>query len=475
MAIRRLQIRAQDIVLGMYVSGLDRPWSQTPFPLQGLHIKTPKDIEKIRFYSTYVYIDVTKGRSPSAGTKIYSTQTDTGEPETLEKISSIALEPRRADISKFTSIPPRPIEIREGVYSKTVPLRLEAAQAEKIVRELKGNLTLVSKQLSKARPVNFDALKGSVDAMVASVLRCPDAFNWLLRLRQKDQHSYDHSLRTSMLAAQFGRFAGMSKSDISVMCMGSLLKDVGKVKIPRYIVQKEHRNAEEEGLYRQFVQLGADILRTLGNVDPKVISVVRYHCERLDGSGFPQGVTGNKIPVLARIVGIASVYDAISNPRTSRHPVAPSKAVSLLYNMRGQGFQEDLVVKFIQSIGLYPTGTLVELTSGDLGVVIEQDTSSRLAPTVAVLDRGRADLGKGCLFINLKDESESRKILLESGRDDVMNVGKLAIARDLEPGTYDVDYVSISDAFLSNVALTEVVDPQRSPGLIAGLKRRLFS
>lgn len=473
MAIKRVQIKAQDLVLGMFVSGLDRPWSQTPFPLQGFHIKKPRDIETVKSFSTFVYIDVTKGRSPSPGTKIYSTQSEKDEPE-LAKVPAYSLQAQRADIKKLTAVPPRPIEVRLGVYEKTVPLRLEAARAESIVRELKGNLTLVSKQIAKGRVTSIDDLKRSVDEMVASVIRCPDAFNWLLRLRHRDQHTYDHSLRTAMLAAQFGRYAGMSKADIAVLSLGALLKDVGKTQLPRHIITASHRSKSEEQEYRKFIQYGVDILRSLDNLDTKVISVVRYHCERFDGSGFPQGVPGGKIPLHARIVGIATEYDVISSPRESTHPVAPSRAVSLIYNMRDKGFQEDLVVKFIQSVGLYPTGTLVELTSGDLGVVIEQDTASRLSPVVAVLDRYGAQnrLGENVVFIDLKDEKESRRILLETGRDNMMNIAKLAIARDLEPDTYDVDFASISEAFLHSAPESRA--PVKS-GFFAGLKNRFFS
>src|SRR5690606_18722398 len=238
-------------------------------------------------------------------------------------------------------------------------------------------------------------------------------------------------------------------------------------------VQKVSRTAEEEAQYQKFVQYSVEILRSLDNIDAKIISIVRYHCERLDGSGFPQGVSGNKIPLLARIVGIASEYDAISSPRESSHPVAPSRAVSLIYNMRDKAFQEDLVVKFIQSIGLYPTGTLVELTSGDLGIILEQDPESRLSPTVAVLDRATPSLGNNCLFIALKDEQEARRKLLASGRDNVMNVPKLAIARDLEPTAYDVDFDAISTAYIH----AEMRQPQVAgiSGLFARLPDKLFS
>jgi len=449
MAIKRLQIRAQDLVLGMFVSGLDRPWSQTPFPLQGFHVGTPRDIETVKSHATYVYIDVTKGRSPTPGTKIYASQTDKDVADKSDAVPSFELKSLRADLKKFTAIPPRPIEVRLGVYQKTVPLRTEAVRAEKIVRELKGNLTVVLKQISKGKIAKLDDLQHSVDGMVASVLRCPDAFSWLLRLRHKDQHTYDHSLRAAMLTTQFGRYAGFSKADISVLCMGALLKDVGKVKIPRSILMKKERTEQEEDQYRKFVIYGAEILRSLGGLDPKVISIVRYHCECLDGSGFPHGVGGNKIPLHARIVGIATEYDVISSPRESKYPVAPSRAVSRIYNMRNKQFQEDLVVKFIQYIGLYPTGTMVELTSGDLAVVLEQDADARLSPTIAVLDRSMPYLGESALFIDLKDEAEARQKLLDSGRDDILNVPKLAIARDLEPTNYDVDLNAISESYMS--------------------------
>jgi hypothetical protein len=143
--------------------------------------------------------------------------------------------------------------------------------------------------------------------------------------------------------------------------------------------------------------------------------------------------------------------------------------------MRDKAFQEDLVVKFIQSIGLYPTGTLVELTSGDLGIVLEQNQGSRLSPSIAVLDQSATAtrLGGNCIFIDLKDEKESRRLLLESGRDSIVNVAKLAIARDLEPSTYDVDYDVVSEIFLQSGARVE--KPSESPGFFAGLKNRLFS
>lgn len=474
MSIKQIQIRAQDLTLGMYVSGLDRPWSQTPFPLQGFHVRTPADVQTLKSYCSYVYIDITKGKAPLnlAGAKVVSAGKPAAADDTIKMPRQRVSYAPTADRNLANFIP-SPIVIRRDVYKTTVPMRVEAARAQGIIRELKGNLSVATKMIAKGRPVDYKALKSSADNMVGSVLRCPDAFTWLVRLRQKDQHSHDHTLRSALWAVQFARYAGMPKDDITILCLGTLLKDIGKINISNHILRKAQRTPEEQKEYEKFVPQGVQMLRASGNIEPRVISVVRYHCENYNGSGFPEGLMGSKIPLLARIAGVATAYDSICNPREAVEPVAPSRAVSLLYNMRDVRFQDDLVVKFIQSIGLYPTGTMVELTTGDIGVVLEQHPESRLAPQIAVLDRISGDLNKNCIIIDLKEEMEARQQLVESGRDNVMNVDKIAIARDLEPTGYDVDLVNISTLFLKK-SVAENASADELPGLFGSLKQRFF-
>lgn len=470
MSINQIQIKVKDLTLGMYVSGLDRPWSQTPYPLQGFYVRSPKDIDNLKSYCNHVYIDVTKGRGPVNIDDLAVVDPSSGKTQRSTLGDSLSLSPFDRKHSHVKPVPsrPAPIEIRMGVYETTVPMRIEAARAEKIVRTLKGQLTLATKQMLKGKPVDYPGLKNSVEDMVGSVLRCPDAFTWLLRLRQKDQQTYDHSLRSALWAVQYARYTGMPREEITLLCLGTLLKDIGKLRLPGALLRKLNKTPEEEMEYRNFVLYGVEMLRDTGSVEPKVISVVRYHCERLDGSGFPESVAGNRIPMLARIAGIATVYDAISNPQESLEPVAPSKAVSFLYNMRNCAFQEDLVVTFIQSVGLYPTGTLVELTTGDLGVVLDQHPSSRLTPRVAVLDRWGEDLNQGFTIIDLKDQDQGRRLLMKSGRDNVSGVNKIAIARDLEPTGYDIDFTKISSSILGAPQ-----EEAKKGGLLASLKQRL--
>jgi hypothetical protein len=176
--------------------------------------------------------------------------------------------------------------------------------------------------------------------------------------------------------------------------------------------------------------------------------VVKTHCERLNGSGFPQGLSGDKIPLLGKIAGIVTFYDHVTNPRGSRHPIAPSKAVAKLYELRNIQFQEELVVEFIRAIGLYPTGTLVELSTGEVAVVVEQNFERRLKPRViVVLDAYKQPLDE-YLLLDLSEDDKRKQELLDSGKKSRYEIEKIEIARDLEPGSFDVDIASIRDHYL---------------------------
>lgn len=463
MAIKQVQVEVDSLVLGMYISRLDRPWSQTPFTLQGFYLRSPREILQLQNYCNHVFIDIQKGRAPldSVAPPVTSSQRKNVQYQPVGRTAAqVGAKAIKKDKEQTA---PAPIVVRKGFYETRTALRKEAVQAKKIVGRLKGTLTLVVKQMGRGRTVDYGRLKESVGDMVESVLRCPDAFTWLMRLREQDERSYDHSLRSALWAVQFARYIGMPKDEIDVLCMGTLLKDVGKAKLSSRLLRKENRSEAEEKEYRKHITYGVDLLRETRQIEPRVISVVRYHAERNDGSGYPEGLSGGKIPLLARVAGIASTYDRICFSPDGTEPLAPSRAVSVLYGMRDKQFSDDLVVSFIQSIGLYPTGTLVELTTGDIGVVTEQHPQSRLTPKIAVLGREDIDLNAAVIVVDLKNDEKTRDVL-------GANKGKgfferVAIARDLEPGGYDVDLSKIAHLFITK----ELGGPK---GLFSGWLKR---
>lgn len=435
--IKQVKVDVNELTIGMYVSGLDRPWSQTPFPLQGFYLRDLGEINQIKALCNYVFIDVEKGRGPIAA------NLKTIGPSAKKTTTT------RERISSYTESV-APLKIQRGLYREVEPLQREVKKARQLHQKVYGAVVEVMDQLEKNQldTMSLGETKRVASEMVDSVLRNPDAFTWLSRVQEKDEYTYSHAVRSSVWAILFGRHIGLPKRDLDVLAMGVLLKDVGKVMLDLALLSKQERSAEEDRLYETFVELGCEILRKTSGVEPRVISVVKTHCERLNGSGFPQALSGDKIPLLGKIAGIVTFYDYVTNPRGSRHPIAPSKAVAKLYELRNIQFQEELVVEFIRAIGLYPTGTLVELSTGEVAVVVEQNFERRLKPRViVVLDAYKQPLDE-YLLLDLSEDDKRKQELLDSGKKTRYEIEKIEIARDLEPGSYDVDISGIRDHYL---------------------------
>ncbi len=441
MGIKQVKLDVNEITVGMFISGLDRPWGQTPFSLQGFYVRDMDEIRQLKSLCRHVYIDVVKGRGPVTAAN-------------LKALPAVDKRGSKAEVRSSgngrAGIPVAPLKIQRGVYRHVEPFGKEIKAAKKLHQRVYRAVGEVLEQLegNQLHGASIEDTKRLASDMVDSVLRNPDAFTWLSRVQEKDEYTYSHAVRCSVWAILFGRHIGLPKKDLDVLAMGVLLKDVGKTTLAQELLVKPQRTDEEEQQYETFVERGVEILRNTPGVEPRVISVVKTHCERLNGSGYPQHLQGDKIPLLGKIAGIVTFYDNVTNPRGAAHPIAPSKAVAQLYDLRNVQFQEELVVEFIRSIGLYPTGTLVELSTGEVGVVVEQNFERRLKPKVMLaLDARKQPLDRHRL-LDLGEDDRRKQALIDSGRKTAQEVDKIEIARDLEPGTYDVDIAGIRDAYL---------------------------
>ena len=350
------------------------------------------------------------------------------------------------------------------------------------MNNLLGCLTLATRQLVRGGAFNQEQLRESVDDMVDSVIRCPDAFTWLLRLRAKDAHSHDHSVRSSLWATQFGRHIGLDVNELKDLCLATLLKDVGKVKLDRTLLHNMSRTVDEEAEYRSFVSQSVEQLHKAGFENRRVLNIIKFHCERFNGGGFPKGVSGSRIPFLASVAGIASDFDMLCNPREAGDTMSPSQATGRLYELRGTDFAENLVLEFIQSVGLYPAGTIVELTTGDCGMVMEQNAKSRLSPRIAVFDK-ITEPDAQCIFVDLKNEQQSRNRLKSFGKRRSYDVKNLAIVRDIEPDSFGIEYSLLENLIarpFSAANADAVMDittmpAARNKGFFSALKERFAS
>lgn len=451
MAVKQVKVDVNELTVGMFVSGLDRPWTQTPFPLQGFYIRDNEEIKQLKVHCNHVFIDVVKG-SPPVKTKLRRL-TKRGSRKPV----------RAAAASRVTDV--TPIRVRRDVYVDVAPVEKEIGQAKELHQQVYRAVGAVVSQINvDAQQVPIKDTKRAASAMVDSILRSPDAFTWLSRVREKDEYTYGHAVRSAVWAILFGRHIGLPKPELDILAMGVLLKDIGKAKLPRHIIEKTSRSDVEKETYEKFVDYGIEILRDLPDVKPRVTSVVKTHCERVNGSGFPAHLRGDKIPLLGKIAGIVTYYDETTNPR-NENPVSPSKAVSNLYEVRGIEFQEDLVVEFIRAIGLYPTGTLVELNTGEVGVVVEQNFERRLKPKLMiVLDAVKQPLLNPELLDLAKDEKEKRA-KIDQGKCIPSEVDFVEIVQDLQPGAFDVDIDYIRDHYIRS---------KEERGILSMLKNKFF-
>ena len=363
---REQKVSVGDVTVGMYVSRLDRPWLETRYLFQGFRIETASDIEELRCQCEYVYVDPDKGVTAA---RTLETQTIRREKDKYAHV--------------FQPVSTHP------VYPVITSLEEEVVAS----RESRGTvITVVTDILDEVRAghsVKLETVRESVSGMIASIIRNPDAFFLLSQLKDKDNYAYSHCVDASGLAVAFGCHLGFSRQELENLAVGVLLCDIGKLQLPDELLKKPGRLSDSEyELVRRHVEFGAQMVREMKGSNEDIISVVMHHHERHDGKGYPHQVPGHLIPVNGRIAALVDCYDAITSERAYSQAVSAYDAINMIYEWRDKDFQADMVEQFIQCIGLYPTGTIVELSSGEVGVVISQNRVRRLKPKVMlVLDK----------------------------------------------------------------------------------------
>lgn len=422
--------------VGMFVCALDRPWLETPYLMQGFLIRGPDDIEELKKHCEYVYIDIEKQESGH----IY-TSNKLEKAHRVAKVNSLNSKHQKASVTELISDgrSVKTQEVLEKMFSSRTLVHYkdqtkadeEMENARQVCLDLNDCVKGVLASVSSGRFVDVARVKEAVSPMVDSVLRNPDACMWLARLKNKDSYTYKHSMGASIWSVALGRQIGLPKIDLKVLATGALLCDIGKLRLPEGLLNKNGKLSRGEfAMIRSHVELGLSVLAETENVNPKVVSLVANHHERHDGSGYPNKLKGNDIPVLARIAAIADCYDAMTSDRIYAQAISPSMAVRKLFEWRGKEFQAELVEEFIQSVGLYPAGTLVELNTGEVAIVISESRSRRLRPKVLLLmDADKKPRSKFEIFDMMNNEE---------GDDEAV-----FIKQSLGPGDYGIDPESI--------------------------------
>ena len=419
MSTNRLKVEVNSLKEGMFVSDLDRPWHETPFPLQGFYIRLDDDVKALTQYCKYVYIDVQRQKLKTAQV-VHSPFT--------KKLKSV----ENKEQAIVVNLPPIIIKSPK-TYAAVSSIHKEVSKAAKLHRHVYEAINHVFASVSGENPLNLkESVKATekvAEGMVESVIRNPDALVWLAKMNDQDAYSYQHSVKASIWSLVFGRHLGLDKIQLKSLAMGVLLAQIGKTKLSQEIFDSSE-GSDKKYLkeYQEYIQYSLNALLTMDELPKGVIPVVEYHQERHNGTGFPKGVTGDKIPLLAKIAGLVHYYQELISPRSDDLGLSPLAAVSKLYELRNIGFQQDLVERFIEAVGVFPTGTLVELSSNEVGIVTGHNKDRRLLPKVMILlDENKQKL-KHTKVVDLKERSMTGKA-----------VDAVFIKDSLPKGAYNID------------------------------------
>ena len=294
------------------------------------------------------------------------------------------LEQHRRTIQQIPELKSSGIKLTR--YEVRRPMEAELPRARHAFKSGETALNALIEDIRHGNTLDMDAVAGAVDSMVDSVLDNPDAMMWIARLREEDIQVYHHGVRVALYLVALGRHLGFPRQELSYLGQIGMLADVGKTKIPRALLEKPGLlSAAEFGLVKEHVNLSLHILNSGPALPPQVLQGISQHHERIDGSGYPNQLKGDKISIYGKMAAIADSFAALITPRPYAKASAPQDALMNLYEWSGTSFHEPLVEQFVQAIGVFPVGSLVELSSGEVAVVIAHNRVRRLEPRVLVL------------------------------------------------------------------------------------------
>lgn len=361
--VMQRKVDVDDLELGMYVARLDRPWTDSPFLFQGFVIKTAEELEKLRELCKFVFVDEDKSEY---------------EDRTLRR--SIEVRPRasvrvtRTEWHKLSS------EEQKLSFEK------EVRKAAELRTKTRKYVNQLFEEVRLGYSVDTETAKAVVSELVETIAEDADTALWLTNLKNVHEYTAQHCVNVSVLSIVFGKHLGFTKEQLKLIGLGALLHDVGKMKVPPEILDKPGKLTPDEfEIIKRHPMDGFRAMEETGNVPEQALQIIRYHHERVSGRGYPDGLKGDQISTAVLMVAIADVYDAITSDRVYHSGIPAHEALKALYQIAPGEFGKKLMEEFIRCIGIYPIGSVVELSNGDIGVVMSTDPSNKLRPLVMLV------------------------------------------------------------------------------------------
>ena len=386
--MRLVKLPAMNLEPGMFVAELDRPWLETPFMLQGFVVRDSDEILYVSNYVDHVYVDAEY----------------TGGRQSL-KLAVAAME----------STPKQRLALREEFKRTKVSFETATETLDRIFESLRSG-----------SHEGIAAVQAAVNPLIEGVFRNQDAVAALLRLKESGEYRYHHGVSMAVWAAILGRHIGLNRHELEKLAVGCAMCDIGMTQLPPELLdQAENLTTAQLRIIRAHPRMGADLVSKSKNVDIEILGIIENHHERMDGSGYPRGIKGASIPLLARIAGLVDTYDAMITRRPYAAARTSHEATQELLDCKGRQFQETLVEQFVQAIGLFPTGTMVELNTGEVAIVVSQNATRRLKPELVIV-------------MNAEKERLATPRVVDLATQSVAAEGERWITRELMAGSYGI-------------------------------------
>jgi HD-GYP domain-containing protein (c-di-GMP phosphodiesterase class II) len=387
-----VKVASKNLKSGMFVADLDRPWIDTPFLLQGFVIEDDEQIQQLQRFCNHVMVDLER----SVGDAYRAPEQDAshrGEgrgpmgprpsPGWSEKAPPSAVAFAQPEVERPSFLPSG---VKQQTYTQATELDEELEEARSSYRETREVLLRVVDDITSGRPLAIHEIEDVVEDMVESMVRNPDALMLVARLRQQDTAAYGHGLQVAVYLVAFGRHLGFPREFLGRLGTMGLLLDVGKVKMPRRLLDKQARLSNEEfETIKRHVRLGLDILAEAKDLHPDAVDGVAQHHERENGSGYPAGLAAGEIGTLGRMGAIADSFAALTSKRPYAEAISAYEGLRSLNGWAGEFFHAPMVEQFGQAIGVFPVGSMIELSSGEVAIVLSHNNVRRLKPRVLVV------------------------------------------------------------------------------------------
>lgn len=357
------RIAPEEAEIGMYVEGFEGSWLDHPFWRRRFRIRTAKQLDDVR-QSAVTAILV---RDHPAETISATPPPPRPAPERVSTPLPVNFAARREPVRPRRPEPPAPVTVAQ-----------EYAKAARIVGRSKATVTRMFADVRLGKTIRAANLVPLVDDITASIERNPDAFVSIARLKSKHEYTYMHSVAVCALMINLARRMRLGENAVREAGVAGLLHDIGKAAMPVAILDKPGRLDDQEfQTIKSHPVRGFELLSESSGVPPSALDVCLRHHERVDGTGYPDGLDGRRLTLFAKMGAICDVYDAITSARAYKSAWNPNSATAQMRSWTGH-FDEELLDLFIGSIGVYPVGALVRLQDETIGVVA---AANRLDPT----------------------------------------------------------------------------------------------